>query len=104
VPVDVTVSNDGSIDKGQVVSGHPLLVGGVEQIVKRWKLQPQPGDNRSFRLKCEFELPDMVVRDAVEVTGLLHLILMAPLPPALLSATSGSNVVQKSPERSPEVN
>ena len=82
---EVTVSRDGSVEKTQVVKGHPLLSAGVEQIVKTRKFEPQADAQRSFQLRCDFELPDVAVRDAVEIPGPLHLILLT-FPPINYSA------------------
>jgi len=56
VVLRVFVASDGKVSRVDVRSGHPLLVEIPKETVLRWKFDPQPGEERSFELKCELTL------------------------------------------------
>jgi Zn-dependent M28 family amino/carboxypeptidase len=54
VIADVSVASDGSVSGAKATHGHPLLVGAVENSIKRWLFAP--GVERNFEIKCDFDL------------------------------------------------
>ena len=58
VVAKVSVANDGKVEHVEVVSGHPLLQQVVIDSLKQWTFSPQPGEPRTFELRCEFALND----------------------------------------------
>jgi TonB family protein len=56
VVAQVSLANDGKVDHVQIVSGHPLLQQSVADAIGQWTFSPQPGEPRSFELRCEFVL------------------------------------------------
>jgi TonB family protein len=58
VVIQVSVTADGEVAKVEVLKGNPLLSAAAVQMVKHWMFTPQPGEPRSFELKCEFALAE----------------------------------------------
>lgn len=56
VVAKVSVSNDGKVDRVDILSGHPLLQQTVIYSLRQWTFSPQPGEARIFELRCEFAL------------------------------------------------
>jgi TonB family protein len=54
----ISVAADGSVDRVEVVKGHPLLVRSAEDAVKEWKFQESSGRNKAFEVVCDFRLED----------------------------------------------
>jgi TonB family protein len=58
VVIQVSVTADGEVAKVEVLKGNPLLSAAAVQMVKQWMFTAQPGEPRSFELKCEFALAE----------------------------------------------
>ena len=48
------MASDGKVSEVKILKGHPLLVGVVEDVVKRWTFVG--GSERRFELTCDFDL------------------------------------------------
>jgi Zn-dependent M28 family amino/carboxypeptidase len=86
----VAVAAGGTVSKADALKGHPLLSAGPTQVVKEWMFTPQPGEARSFELKCEFVMigpAANVQRTVIAVSEPFHLLLMAS-PPMVEPQTS----------------
>jgi len=81
--VSVFIAQDGSVEKIDDRGGHPLLLQATRDAVQWWKFQP--GDERSFVLKCEFGLAGIGVdktRTILVVVEPLHMrVVVHPTPP-----------------------
>lgn len=55
----VSVANDGTVDHVEIASGHPLLQQVVLDSLKQWTFSVQPGERRTFELRCEFGFLDV---------------------------------------------
>jgi Zn-dependent M28 family amino/carboxypeptidase len=81
VIVHVSVASDGSVGEAKATKGHPLLVGAVEDSIKRWTFAP--GVDRTFDITCDFVLADEPLashwRDTF-VAGPLHLRVVSNSP------------------------
>jgi TonB family protein len=79
VVLRVTVAPDGAVAKVEVLKGNPLLSAAAVQMVKQWMFTSQPGEPRSFELKCEFALAEDIYTlhpFALTVPEPLHLLLL----------------------------
>jgi TonB family protein len=56
VVLKVTVAEDGSVRLVEIVRGHPLLTEGAKKGVRQWRFEPGAGAERTFELKCDFEV------------------------------------------------
>jgi TonB family protein len=56
VVAHVTVASDGRVSEAKILKGHPLLVGAVEDVVKRWTFVT--GAERNFELTCDFVISE----------------------------------------------
>jgi len=81
VAAKVSVAHDGRVDEVKILSGHPLLQQAVLDSLKKWTFSPQPGEPRTFELRCEFGFLDVVSpspRQAfITVVEPLHLRILA---------------------------
>jgi TonB family protein len=88
VTLKVTIAADGTVANVEVEKGHPLLQQAPTDSLRGWKFAPQPGEPRTFELRCEFALRGVAVSSRnpskVIVTGPLHLLILAS-PPAMYS-------------------
>ena len=85
----VYVGGDGKISEVKIEKGHPLLVGAVEDVVKRWTFVP--GAERDFELKCDFVVADEPLttrRKYSFVVEPFHMRVVVELPLAQPSSTS----------------
>jgi len=83
VVVQVSVASDGKVDHVEVLKGHPLLRGAVEESVKKWTFSPQAGEPRRFELQCEFaslETVSPTPRQTLRVVEPFHLLVLASPP------------------------
>ena len=90
VVAKVSVANEGRVDKVEIVSGHPLLQQTVVDNLKKWTFSPQPGEPRTFELRCEFGLLEAASpspRQGFIVMEPLHLKILAS-PPVMSIYTS----------------
>ncbi len=74
VVAHVSVAPDGSVLEAKATKGHPLLVGAVEDSIKRWRFVS--GAERTFDLQCDFSFPEEWIcwhHNASVVLGPLHL-------------------------------
>lgn len=60
VVAKVSVATDGKVGHAEIESGHPLLQQAVIDSVRQWTFSPQPGEPRTFELRCEFGFLDVV--------------------------------------------
>ena len=72
VIAQVSVADDGTVTGVKTTGGHDIIRPSVEETIKKWKFEP--GDERSFELKCEFvlagtddSLPDFFVAGPLRV-------------------------------------
>lgn len=79
----VSVANDGKVDRVEIVSGHPLLQQVVIDSLKQWTFSPQPGQPRTFELRCEFALNDSPSPREALVIEPFHLVIFAGPPPLI---------------------
>lgn len=49
VVVDMTVSEDGSVESADIVNGNPILAGAAKNAAKNWKFQPFQADGKSSK-------------------------------------------------------
>jgi TonB family protein len=85
VVLQASVASDGAVSHVEVLKGHPLLSGAIQENVQQWKFAAQPGEPRTFELKCEFglrEAANISGRQIVTVPEPLHLLIVAT--PAIL--------------------
>jgi TonB family protein len=90
VVLQVSVAADGTVGHVEVLKGHPLLSAAVVQSVREWMFSAQPGESRTFELKCEFVLSETsssIRRDVRMVAEPLHLLLLAS-PPQIETQTT----------------
>jgi TonB family protein len=90
VVLQVVVAANGTVANVEALKGHPLLSAAAVQGVKEWMFTLQPGEPRSFELKCEFVMvgPSAgVQRNVLTVPEPLHLLLSAS-PPIVETQTS----------------
>jgi len=79
VVLQVSVANDGTVSHAEVLKGHPLLSGLIQQNVRQWRFAAQPREPRTFELKCEFGLWEAAApsgREIVVVPEPLHLLIL----------------------------
>jgi len=79
VVLQVSVANDGTVSHVEVLKGHPLLSGLIQQNVRQWRFAAQPREPRTFELKCEFGLWEAAApsgREIVVVPEPLHLLIL----------------------------
>jgi Zn-dependent M28 family amino/carboxypeptidase len=81
VIASVSVANDGHVERVDITRGHPLFRHPVENAIKEWKFESWSGSRRTFELKCEFILPEDMLRDQFYVEQPLHLVIAAPPVP-----------------------
>jgi Zn-dependent M28 family amino/carboxypeptidase len=90
VVAHVSVDPDGSVSEAKATKGHPLLVGAVEDSIKRWRFVS--GTERTFDLPCDFVLADEPLatrwRDTF-VVGPFHLRVVSN-PPTIDTNVSGT--------------
>jgi TonB family protein len=80
VVLRVSVASDGTVSHVEVLKGHPLLSGAIQENVQQWKFAAQPGEPRTFELRCEFGLREAAStsgRQIVTVPESLHLLILA---------------------------
>jgi TonB family protein len=82
VVAKVSVSNDGKVDRVEILSGHPLLQQAVVDSLRKWTFAPQSGEPRTFDLRCEFALRPFSGsgREVLLVAEPFHLVILADLP------------------------
>jgi Zn-dependent M28 family amino/carboxypeptidase len=74
----VSVASNGGVTEAKATKGHPLLVGAVEDSIKRWTFAP--GIERTFDITCDFVLAEEPLASHWRhtfVVGLLHLRVVA---------------------------
>lgn len=79
----VSVANDGKVSQVEILSGHPLLQQSVVDSVQKWTFSAQPGEPRTFELRCEFRLREYSTprsREILTVLAPLHLLILASPP------------------------
>ena len=91
VVAKVSVASDGKVGRVEIVSGHPLLQQSVLDNLLQWTFSPQPGEPRTFELRCEFALRQFssASRQTVMVAEPLHLVIVAS-PSVIYSVASKS--------------
>ena len=78
VVLRVSVAPDGTVAHVEPLKGPALLSAAAVQGVREWKFSPQPGEEKTFELKCEYALSESEVRpDWPIVVEPLHLMLLA---------------------------
>ena len=78
VVLRISVAPDGTVAHIEPLKGHPMLSAAAVQSVREWLFSPQPGEEKTFELKCEFALSESDVRpDRPIVVEPLHLVLLA---------------------------
>jgi Zn-dependent M28 family amino/carboxypeptidase len=92
VVAHVSVASDGSVVEAKATKGHPLLVGAVEDSVKRWRFVI--GAERTFDLQCDFVLADEPLatrrRNAFVVKPLHLRVVAEPAPISIYTAKVSS--------------
>lgn len=90
VVAHVSVASDGSVSAAKATKGHPLLVGAVEEPIKKWKFEE--GTGRTFDLTCDFVLNEYATdpaRKNSSVSEPLHIRILAS-PPIVMTNTTGA--------------
>ncbi|MGH9722351.1 MAG: TonB family protein [Bryobacteraceae bacterium] len=72
VRIEVTIAENGSVQKPKVLAGHPMLVAGVSETLPRWRYRPATVDGKAVATTTEIE----VRFDLEQVAGKT-----APIPP-----------------------
>ena len=88
----VSVGGDGKISEVKIEKGHPLLVGAIEDVVKKWIFVT--GAERTFELTCDFVVADEPLttrRRYSFVVEPFHLRVVVELPLAQPSSTSSKS-------------
>jgi TonB family protein len=68
VVAKVFVGNEGKVEHVEIVSGHPLLQQSALDSLRQWTFSPQPGEPRTFELRCQFSLREFAASKARDVT------------------------------------
>jgi len=68
--IKVFVAEDGSVERTDTITGHPLLLQALVDAVREWKFQP--GDPREFILRCEFVVSGINTNDSRASTILVE--------------------------------
>src|SRR5215472_5959273 len=92
VVAKASVASDGKVDHVEIVSGHPLLQQTVVDNLQRWTFSPQPGEPRTFELRCEFVLSEASLssrRGENAVLEPLHLLILAA--PVIIDTTKSQS-------------
>lgn len=59
VEIDVTVAEDGEVEKTEVVRGNPILAKAAADTLKKWKFKPAKKDDQAikviFTVGCDFK-------------------------------------------------
>jgi hypothetical protein len=78
---NVALAEDGTIQRVEVVQGHPLLIDPTKNSLGKWRFEPSSGKPRSFELTLKFELPDVAPnRVRVVVEQPLQIVVMVGPP------------------------
>jgi Zn-dependent M28 family amino/carboxypeptidase len=88
----VSVGGDGKISEVKIEKGHPLLVGAIEDVVKKWAFVI--GAERTFELTCDFVVADEPLttrRRYSFVVEPFHMRVVVALPLAQPSSTSSKS-------------
>jgi TonB family protein len=80
----ISVSSAGLVSNVEVLSGHPILKSQVDENLKQWQFEPQPGNGIVFDLECQFRLSGLETEkplQTISVTEPLHIIVsVTPQP------------------------
>ena len=83
VVAKVSVTTDGKVDQVEIVGGHPLLQQVVVDSLKQWTFSAQPGEPRTFEMRCEFALNySPSPRGALAIEP-FHIVIFAGPPPLI---------------------
>jgi Zn-dependent M28 family amino/carboxypeptidase len=78
---NVALAEDGTVQRVEVVQGHPLLIDPTKNSLGKWRFEPSSGKPRSFELTLKFELPDVAPnRVRVVVEQPLQIVVMVGPP------------------------
>ena len=56
VGVEVVISEDGSVEKAQVVSGNPVLGAMAAEAIRKWKFAPFTADGKAIKVVSELPI------------------------------------------------